>query len=123
MNEKDVAIQLANQLYERKAQDIVALDVKHLTVLTDYLVIATGHNALQVKALAEHIDMKAGEMGLQLRRREGAQEGRWIVLDFNHIIVHIFHQEDRAYYRLDHLWADGTNRLDLPFDEENQIDK
>lgn len=120
MNEKEMSIQLAKHLYERKAQEIVVLDVKHLTILTDCLVIASGNNALQVKALAEHIDMKAEEMGLHLRRSEGTQEGRWIVLDYNHVIVHIFHKEDRDYYRLDHLWSDGTNRLSLPFEEETK---
>jgi ribosome-associated protein len=118
MKEKDQAIHLAQILYDRKARDITALDVHHLTVLTDYLVIASGNNALQVKALAEHVDAKAAEMGLEMRRQEGQQEGRWIVMDFNTIIVHIFHQEDRDYYRLDHLWSDGTNRLSLPFEEE-----
>ena len=118
MSEKNTAVRLANVLYERKAQDIVVLHVAHLTVLTDYLVVASAHNALQVKALEEHLDMKAAEMGLEMRRMEGKNEGRWIVMDFNNIIVHLFHQEDREYYRLDHLWSDGMNRIALPFDKE-----
>lgn len=118
MTERSTAIYLAEQLYERKAQDILALKVSHLTVLTDYLVIASGYNALQVKALAEYVDMKAAEQGVELRRIDGAGEGKWIVLDFNTVIVHIFNQQEREYYRLERLWTDGTNRIDLPFDKQ-----
>ena len=119
MKDKGTAVDIARLLYERKAQDIVVLHVAHLTVLTDYLVIASGYNALQVKALADYLDEKLGAMGLDLRRTEGAGDGRWIVMDYNNIIVHIFHHEDREYYRLDHLWSDGQNRLALPFVDVN----
>lgn len=118
MTDNRIPTAIAEQLHERKAQNIVCLRVAHLTVLADYLVIATGHNALQVKALADYIDMKCVEMGLELRRQEGAGEGRWIVLDYGSVIVHIFHREDREFYRLDRLWDDGGNRLPLPFDKE-----
>lgn len=120
MSERDNAIYVAQQLYERKAQDILVLNVAHLTVLTDYLVIASGFNALQVKALAEHIDMKAQEKGMELRRTEGTAEGKWIVMDFSGVIVHIFNQQERDYYRLERLWADGTNRIALPFDKPEE---
>ena len=119
MKDKGTAVDIARLLYERKAQDIVVLHVAHLTVLTDYLVIASGYNALQVKALADYLDEKLGTIGLDLRRTEGAGDGRWIVMDYNNIIVHIFHHEDREYYRLDHLWSDGQNRLALPFVDVN----
>lgn len=120
MSERDNAIYLAEQLYERKAQDILLLNVAHLTVLTDYLVIASGFNALQVKALADHIDMKAQEKGMELRRTEGMAEGKWVVMDFNSVIVHIFNHQERDYYRLERLWADGTNRIPLPFDKAEE---
>lgn len=120
MSERDNAIYVAQQLYERKAQDILLLSVAHLTVLTDYLVIASGFNALQVKALAEHIDTKAQEKGMELRRVEGASEGKWIVMDFGGVIVHIFNHQEREYYRLDRLWADGTNRIALSFDKPEE---
>ncbi|MDD2428381.1 MAG: ribosome silencing factor [Eubacteriales bacterium] len=119
MKDKGTAIDIARLLYERKAQGITVLNVAHLTVLTDYLVIASGYNALQVKALADYLDEKLGMIGMDLRRIEGASDGRWIVMDYNNIIVHIFHQEDREYYRLDHLWSDGQNRLTLPFVDES----
>jgi ribosome-associated protein len=55
------------------------------------------------------------ELGFELRRQEGYNEGRWVVLDYNYFVIHLFHPEDREYYRLDKLWEDGTNSLDLHF--------
>ena len=55
--------------------------------------------------------------GVPLRRSEGTREGRWVVLDYGHILIHLFHRDERAYYHLDRLWNDGTNQLELPFDQ------
>ena len=60
--------------------------------------------------------MMAGE-GVNLRRSEGRREGRWVILDYGHIIVHLFRRDERTFYGLDRLWNDGTNALDLPFDQ------
>ena len=111
---------LAQALYDNKAHDIVALNVAELTVICDWMVIASGRNANQVKALADDVDEKAAELGLNLRRTEGQNEGRWVILDYGHIIVHIFHQEERAFYNLERLWEDGMNRLPLPFDQTDE---
>ena len=81
------------------------------------MIIASGRTAAQVKALADEVDEKMAEAGWNLRRSEGATEGRWIVMDYGSILVHIFHQEERAYYNLERLWEDGSNRLVLPFDQ------
>lgn len=112
------AVSIAQVLYDRKAQDIVALNVGHMTVLCEQMILATGYNHLQVKALADYVDMKCAEMGIERRRVEGAADGKWIVLDYGHILVHIFVKNEREYYRLDRLWDDGTNRIALPFDTE-----
>ncbi|HHU02828.1 MAG TPA: ribosome silencing factor [Christensenellaceae bacterium] len=114
-NDSSAVIKLAQYLFDRKAQQIELLNVTHLTILTDYLLIASGTNSLHVKALAEYIDSKAMELGFELRRQEGYNEGRWVVLDYNYFVIHLFHPEDREYYRLDKLWEDGTNSLDLHF--------
>jgi ribosome-associated protein len=114
-NDSSAVIKLAQYLFDRKAQQIELLNVTHLTILTDYLLIASGANSLHVKALAEYIDSKAMELGFELRRQEGYNEGRWVVLDYNYFVIHLFHPEDREYYRLDKLWEDGTNSLDLHF--------
>lgn len=112
-----LAQKIASILYGKKAQDIVALSVGHMTVITDYMVIASGHSALQVKALAEEIDALLSQEGITPRRQEGHNEGRWIVIDYASVIVHIFHREERAYYNLERLWDDGSNKVTLPFDQ------
>jgi ribosome-associated protein len=121
MQEKDLAHKISKVLYDRKAQDIVVLQVPHLTVLTDYLVIASGTNPIQVRTLAEHVEEEVAALGVQVRRREGEKEGRWVVLDYSSVIVHIFHPEDRGYYRLERLWDDGRNRLPLPFYDDEPL--
>ncbi len=116
MTEKDLALLISNILYDKKASDIVTLKVGHLTVLADYLVIATGRSALQVQALAEHVEKGLANKGTLPRRIEGRGDMRWVVMDYAHVIVHIFRPEEREYYHLERLWADGQNRLALPFD-------
>ena len=117
MQDQALVQEFAQVLYDHKARDIVALDVSELTVICDWMVIATGRSANQVKALADDVDEKAAELGIDLRRTEGQQEGRWIILDYGFVIVHVFHQEDRAFYNLERLWEDGNNRAVLPFDQ------
>ena len=107
---------IANILYEKKAQNIVALNVKELTVITDAMLIATGRSTIQVRTLADEVEEKMTEMGMDPIRKEGHQEGRWIVLDYGEVLVHIFHMEERDFYRLDKLWEMGQNRIPLPFD-------
>ena len=120
MQELDLAKKIAQLLYDRKAQDILALKVDHLMILTDYLVIASGTNTQHTKALKEHIDKELGKIGIIPRHTEGQNEGRWIVMDYVYVMVHIFHPEDRGFYRLERLWSDGDNTVALPFIEEEQ---
>ena len=123
MQGADLAGKIAQLLYDRKARDILALKVDHLMVITDYLVLATGSSALQTHALMDHLDQELSALGVQPRRIEGQQAARWIVMDYGTVIVHIFHPEDREFYRLERLWSDGSNRLVLPFEEEGKDDQ
>ena len=117
MQDQETVLSLSRLLYNRKAQDISVLNVSRLTVLCDYMVIASGRTENQVSTLADAVDeMMAGE-GVNLRRSEGRREGRWVILDYGHIIVHLFRRDERTFYGLDRLWNDGTNALDLPFDQ------
>lgn len=122
MQTNAVVQKIAQALYDKKAKDIIALDVRNLTIICDYMVIATGRSATQVKALADEVDDQMAQMGLAPRRTEGAAEGRWVVMDYGDILVHIFHLEERAYYNLERLWEDGQNRLPLPFDQTVDLD-
>ncbi|MBQ9325370.1 MAG: ribosome silencing factor [Clostridia bacterium] len=120
MNDQELTLAIAKALDDKKALDIVALKVDHLTVICDYMVIASGRTANQVHALADEVEDQMAAAGLTLRRIEGQNEARWIVMDFGRILVHLFSREERAYYKLERLWDDGTNRLDLSFlTEEN----
>ena len=123
MQGADLARKIAQLLYDRKARDILALKVDHLMVITDYLVLATGSSALQTHALMDHLDQELSALGVQPRRIEGQQAARWIVMDYGTVSVHIFHPEDREFYRLERLWSDGSNRLVLPFEEEGKDDQ
>ena len=123
MEQTGLALRIAKILYDKKALDITVLHVGHLTVITDYMVIASGRSSLQVKALADDVDDALAEDGVALRAREGQGEGRWIVLDYGTVLVHIFHPEDRQFYHLERLWEDGSNRIPLPFAEEEKKDE
>ena len=123
MQGADLARKIAQLLYDRKARDILALKVDHLMVITDYLVLATGSSALQTHALMDHLDQELSALGIQPRRIEGQQAARWIVMDYGTVIVHIFHPEDREFYRLERLWSDGSNRLALPYEEDGKDDQ
>ena len=115
MAEDKLVVKIAKLLDDKKAQDVLALRVAHLTTLADYLVIATGHNRIQTRALCEHLDKHLSAGGLAPRRVEGRSDGTWIVMDYADVIVHIFIPDARQYYRLERLWDDGQNRVALPF--------
>ena len=117
MQDQELVIKAAQKLYNRKAGEIVALKTGHLTVLCEYMLIASGRTAAQVEALADDVEEVMSADGVPLRRSEGVREGRWVVLDYGHILVHLFHRDERAFYNLDRLWNDGSNALDLPFDQ------
>ena len=90
----------------KQAEDLVALDVSGPLPLTDIFLLATGRNERNVVAIAGEIEDQLIEAGHKPLRREGRAEGRWILLDFGDVIVHVFHEEDRMYYSLERLWKD-----------------
>lgn len=90
----------------KQAEDLVALDVSGPLPLTDIFFLATGRNERNVVAIAGEIEDQLIAHGSKPLRREGRAEGRWILLDFGDLVVHVFHEEDRAYYSLERLWKD-----------------
>ena len=90
----------------KQAEDLVALDVSGPLPLTDVFLIASGRNERNVIAIAGEIEDKMIESGVKTIRREGKAEGRWVLLDFGDLVVHVFHEEDRMYYSLERLWKD-----------------
>lgn len=105
----ELSKKIAGYLDNKKAKDIRIIKIEDLTVVTDYIVIATGTSTTQVKALADEVDfMVDKELGIQPARVEGYESKNWILLDYETVIVHVFHPQAREYYNLDKLWADGT---------------
>ncbi|WP_430868812.1 ribosome silencing factor [Demequina aurantiaca] len=91
---------------DKKAENIVALDVSARMPLADVFLIASGTNERHVAAIAEGVEDSMRAQGVEAKRREGVREGRWALLDFNDVIVHVMHDEDRGYYELERLWKD-----------------
>ncbi|HZR44402.1 MAG TPA: ribosome silencing factor [Ktedonobacteraceae bacterium] len=92
---------------DKKASDILLLDIRDLTVIADYFVICNGNNSRQIQAIADAIDEELGKQGATLLHREGDAETGWILLDFGGVIVHIFGAKEREYYRLERLWNEA----------------
>ena len=116
---KELALKAARFLDQKGAMDIEILEVTHLTSITDYFVICSGRNVQAVRTLSDDLEDKLAEEGIQPRRKEGARESKWIVLDYAHVIVHIFHPEERKFYNIERLWQDGTNTVEfIPLGEE-----
>lgn len=99
----------------KQAQDLVALDVSGPLPLTDIFLLASGTSERNVLAIAGEVEDQLNDAGTKTLRREGRSEGRWVLLDFGDLIVHVFHEEDRMYYSLERLWKDcPAIPLDLP---------
>jgi len=90
---------------DKKASDVILLDIRDVTTFADYFVICSGNNTRQIQAIADAIDEALGKQGATLLHREGEAETGWLLLDFGDVIVHIFGQKEREYYRLERLWS------------------
>jgi len=97
---------------ERKAIDLRVLDLRSVSDFTDYFLIASGSSQRQVQAIAEAIEESLGRHGVRAHHVEGAQQGRWVLLDYGDFIAHIFDQERRDYYRLEDIWSDAPEVTD-----------
>lgn len=119
MNSRELSLIAAEAMSDKKALDIVALDVSQLLVVTDYFVIGTGRTNIQVRAIADEVEeqlrAKGGEKPIG---REGAGEDKWVLLDYGDFVVHVFQPEERDFYRLEKLWGDAP-RLELPSSSED----
>lgn len=92
---------------DKKATDVQILDLRELTVLTDYFVIASGDNVNLVRAICNGISDFLEEREVHYRRREGWDEARWVLLDYGDVVIHTFLDDDRKYYDLERLWGDA----------------
>ena len=90
---------------DRKAEDIVMLDIRKVSIIADYFVICTGTGERHVKAIAKEIDEKLGEAGQNPLNVEGMADAKWVLIDYGPVLVHIFDQATRDFYRLEQLWS------------------
>ena len=111
---RDLALAAARVAEETRGTDVRVLDLRGLTDVVDYFVVATGSSRRQMHAMADEIE-KVVKHDLRDRKRggEGYEEGRWIVLDYGDVMVHLFDAESRGYWDLEHLWSDAK-RVPLP---------
>ena len=109
MNSKEFSEKICKVLLDRKAQDVLSIDVKEKTAVADCYVIAGGRSMTQTRALIDHVEEEMEKLGVAPIRREGIREGRWAVLDYGDVIVHIFNDESRLFYHLESVWDDGKN--------------
>jgi ribosome-associated protein len=104
---RERAIAAARAAASKQAADVVVLDVRGTIIITDYFVIATGGTARQVRTIVEAVERALRDAGERPARREGATEGRWILLDYVDVVVHVFADEERDFYDLERLWRDA----------------
>ena len=109
----DLALIAADAAAEKLGSDIVLIDVSDRLALTDVFVIVSGSNERQVEAIVDSVEGKLRAVGVKPLRREGRREGRWVLLDYSEIVVHIQHAEERVFYDLERLWRDCPT---IPFD-------
>ncbi|HEV7979489.1 ribosome silencing factor [Amycolatopsis sp.] len=103
---RELAKAAAHAAADKKASDVIVLDVSDQLVITDAFVIASAPNERQVGAIVDNIEEQLRLSGHKPVRREGAREGRWVLLDYVDVVVHVQHQEERSFYGLERLWKD-----------------
>ncbi|MDD6464267.1 MAG: ribosome silencing factor [Acutalibacteraceae bacterium] len=111
MTSLEKAKNIAKILDKKKAIDIIGIETKELTVMSDYFVIASGTSNTHVRALADEVDDEMKKLGVEVDHIEGRATG-WILLDYNDVLVHVFQPESRQYYNIERLWNDAA-RVDL----------
>jgi ribosome-associated protein len=119
MTATDRAVELvhaaARAAADKLATNLLAFDVSEQLAITDAFLIASGSNDRQVKAIVDEVEDKLREIGAKPVRREGERDGRWVLIDYGEIVVHVQHEEEREFYALERLWRDCPT-ISLPAD-------
>lgn len=92
---------------DKKAEDVVVLDLRDLTLVADYFVICSASSMAHIKAVVDAIEERMTGNGCKYRRREGSDGSRWVLLDYGQVVAHVFHHTEREYYDLERLWGDA----------------
>jgi ribosome-associated protein len=122
---KEDAVATAQVMVDKKGYDIVLLEISHVAAFADYFVICSGRSSVQVKAIVNALEAYFREKGIRPFHIEGYTEGRWVLMDYDEVIVHVFLEEARDFYDLERLWND-VPRTDFDdyrkFDESRKFD-
>ncbi|MFC4320852.1 ribosome silencing factor [Litchfieldia salsa] len=109
MDEKTILTTAVKAADDKRAENIIALNMKGISLVADYFLICHGSNEKQVQAIAREIKDKAEELGINVKRLEGFDEARWILIDMGYVVAHVFHKDERLYYNLERLWGDAPS--------------
>jgi ribosome-associated protein len=112
MDRTDILTTAAKAADNKRAEDVVALNMKGISLIADYFLICHGNSDKQVQAIAREIKEQAAEMDIHVERLEGFDEARWVLIDLGDVVAHVFHKDERSYYNLERLWGDAP-RVDL----------
>lgn len=107
MTSAQLAQTAARILEDRKAQKVKVLDIRKLSSVADFFIVSSGKTDVQVRALADHVEEKLAEQGRRPDHTEGYRLGRWVLMDYGDVVIHIFREEERDFYGLERLWGDA----------------
>ena len=107
INAAEGAVIAAREAADSKARDVVVLDLRNFSFVTDFFIIGTGDSEIQVQYIARQVKEKLESAGLEYLRMEGYNEAQWVLLDFGDVVIHIFHKDVRSFYNLERLWGDA----------------
>lgn len=109
---KEMLKVIIDALQDKKAEDIRVIDISNVSVIADYFVIASGSNTNQIQAMVDNVEEEMFKTGFDDPKVEGYNTASWILLDYNDVIVHVFSEDDRAFYNIERIWRDG-NEVDI----------
>jgi ribosome-associated protein len=107
MNDRQLLQTAVKAADDKRAEDLMVLNMRGISLISDYFIICHGNSDKQVQAIAREIKEKAYENGFEVKRMEGFDEARWVLIDLGDVVAHVFHRDERSYYNLERLWGDA----------------
>lgn len=115
---REMALRIVEAADDRRAENLVTLDMRGLMTICDYFVICNGRSRLHVDAIAEEVEQQMSELGLEPQHVEGIPDSSWVIIDYLDVVVHIFEPDARGFYNLEGLWGDAA-RIEVPTHESS----
>ncbi|KHD85219.1 ribosome silencing factor [Bacillus ginsengihumi] len=109
MNNQELLKVVVKACDDKRAEDIVVLNMQGLSLIADYFLVCNGNSNKQIQAIAREVKEKVEELGGEVKRMEGYDEGKWVLIDLGDVVAHIFNRDERSYYNLERLWGDAPS--------------